>query len=196
MAISRRQLLRTLGLTAASGSALHIVPLLAAARAHRMILEEKAASASGAYTPKFFSAQQYETLRALCQAIIPSEDEAGGAIEAGAPEFLDLITSENQDFQLQLGGGIMWLDSSCTDRYGRTYLGSTSAQQKEILDLIAFRKNADTEPQLKPGIEFFSVLRKAAADGFFTSEIGIKYLGYVGNTYLKEFRGCPAVPET
>jgi gluconate 2-dehydrogenase gamma chain len=196
MAISRRQLLRTLGLTAATGSALHVVPLLAAERAHRMVLEEKAASASGAYTPKFFSAQQYETLRALCQAIIPSEDEAGGAIEAGAPEFLDLITSENQDFQLQLGGGIMWLDSSCTDRYGRTYLGSTSAQQKEILDLIAFRKNADKEPQLKPGIEFFAVLRKAAADGFFTSEIGIKYLGYVGNTYLKEFPGCPAVPET
>ena len=28
-----------------------------------------------------------------------------------------------------------------------------------------------------------------------TSEIGIKYLGYIGNTYLKEFPGCPAIPE-
>jgi gluconate 2-dehydrogenase gamma chain len=27
------------------------------------------------------------------------------------------------------------------------------------------------------------------ADGFFTSEIGMKYLGYVGNTYLSEFPG-------
>jgi len=33
------------------------------------------------------------------------------------------------------------------------------------------------------------------ADGFFTSEIGIKYLGYIGNTFVKEFPGCPAVPE-
>jgi hypothetical protein len=28
-------------------------------------------------------------------------------------------------------------------------------------------------------------------DGFFTSEIGIKYLEYIGNTYLAGFPGCP-----
>jgi len=28
-----------------------------------------------------------------------------------------------------------------------------------------------------------------------TSQIGIKYLGYVGNTYLLAFNGCPPVPE-
>jgi gluconate 2-dehydrogenase gamma chain len=50
-------------------------------------------------------------------------------------------------------------------------------------------------PLLRPGVEFFSTLRKFTADGFFTSEIGIKYLGYVGNTYLTEFPGCPPVPE-
>ena len=65
----------------------------------------------------------------------------------------------------------------------------------EILDLIAFRKNAQKDPSLGAGIEFFSTLRKYTADGFFTSEIGIKYLGYMGNTYLKEFPGCPVIPE-
>jgi hypothetical protein len=33
------------------------------------------------------------------------------------------------------------------------------------------------------------------ADGFFTSEIGIKYLGYIGSGFLKDFPGCPPVPE-
>ncbi len=89
----------------------------------------------------------------------------------------------------------MWLDSTCTERYGQTYLECTPVQQEQILDLIAFRKNTDKDSRLGPGIEFFSVLRKGTADGFFTSEIGIKYLRYIGNTYLKEFPGCPAIPE-
>ena len=131
----------------------------------------------------------------MCEVIIPPDHESGGAREAGAPEFIDLLTRENKDLQLQLGGGIMWLDSTCTERYGQTYLKSTPVQQKEILDLIAFRKNADVHPRLSPGIEFFATVRKFAVDGFFTSEIGIKYLGYIGNTYLREFPGCPEIPE-
>ena len=43
-------------------------------------------------------------------------------------------------------------------------------------------------------VDFFSLLRNMTADGFFTSKIGIKYLGYKGNTFLTEFPGCPPVP--
>jgi gluconate 2-dehydrogenase gamma chain len=195
MSVSRRELLKSLSISSLAGPALRMVPLHVAEYAHRMVSAEKAVSASRGYTPRYFSAHQYETLRALCQAIIPSDHESGGALEAGAPEFLDLLTSENKDFQLQLGGGILWLDSTCTDRYRHTYLECTPAQREEILNLIAFRKNAEKDSSLSPGIEFFSMLRKFTADGFFTSEIGIKYLGYMGNTYLKEFPGCPAIPE-
>jgi hypothetical protein len=68
-------------------------------------------------------------------------------------------------------------------------------QQKEMLDKIAYRKNAVADPSLTQGVAFFSFLRNMTADGFFTSEIGIKYLGYIGNTFVKEFPGCPPVPE-
>ena len=184
MSFSRRDLLKGLSVAAAAGSALRLIPLDDV---------EEAASSPGGYMPRFFSSRQYETLRALCQAII--QPESGGAIEAGAPEFIDLLTSENKELQLQLGGGIMWLDSTCSERYGQTYLQCTAEQQKEILDLIAFRKNAERYASLRPGVEFFSTLRKFTADGFFTSKIGMKYLGYIGNTYLSEFPGCPPVPE-
>ena len=90
----------------------------------------------------------------------------------------------------------MWLDNTCLDRYEKAYLDCTAGQQKEILDLIAYRKNAKKDPRLGQGIKFFSLLRALTADGFFTSEIGIDYLGYIGNTYLQEFPGCPPVPET
>jgi gluconate 2-dehydrogenase gamma chain len=169
------------------------IPLEAAEYAHRMVTAEKAAAKT--YAPKFFSAHDYKTLQTLCQTIIPADAETGGAIEAGAPEFIDLITSENKDYQLALGGGIMWLNDTCTDRYGKLYLECTADQQKEILDQIAYSKNAKQDPSLGPGIEFFSLLRKFTADGFFTSEIGINYLGYIGNKYLMDFPGCPPVPE-
>ena len=32
--------------------------------------------------------------RALCDAIIPPDQKSGGAVEAGAPEFIDLLSSE------------------------------------------------------------------------------------------------------
>jgi gluconate 2-dehydrogenase gamma chain len=192
--ISRREVLRALSVGAFAGSVLRVIPAEAAEHAHSMVLEEKK-RASGSYAPKFFSAQQYKTLQALCQAIIPADGETGGAIEAGAPEFIDLLTSENPEYQLALGGGLTWLDSTCADGYGKVYLECAPGQQKEILDLIAYRKNAVADPSVSQGVEFFAVLRNLTADGFFTSEIGIKYLGYIGNTFLKEFPGCPPVPE-
>ena len=192
---SRRDLLRNLAAGASAGSMLHVIPLQAAEHVHRMVREERGQAAGAAYTPKFFSPHAYETLRALCQLIIPRDKDVGGALEAGAPEFIDLLTSENQDYRLTLGGGIAWLDSTCNDRYGKTFLECTVEQQREILDMIAYRDSARKNPALGPGVKFFGLLRDLTTDGFFTSEIGIKYLEYVGNTYLPEFPGCPPLPE-
>jgi gluconate 2-dehydrogenase gamma chain len=193
--VSRRDILKTLTMGAMATSVLRVIPAHAAEYAHHMVAAEKAAAPAGAYTPKFFSPKNYKTLQALCQTIIPADSESGGAVEAGAPEFIDLLTSENPEYQLKLGGGVMWLDAECIDRFGKAYLESTAEHQKEILDLIAYRKNAEKTPALLPGVDFFALLREMTADGFFTSQIGIKYLGYVGNTYVLSFNGCPPVPE-
>jgi len=193
--ISRRNVLKSLAMGAVATSVLRVIPAQAAEYAHHMIAAEKAAAPAKGYVPKFFPAHDYKTLQTLCQTIIPADSDSGGAIEAGAPEFIDLLTSENKEYQGVLGGGLMWLDNTCTDRYGKLFLDCSSDQQKEILDLIAYRKNAVSQSALGPGVEFFSFLRNMTADGFFTSEIGIKYLGYIGSTYLTEFPGCPPVPE-
>lgn len=195
--ISRRDILKSLAYGAAATSVLRVIPARAAEYAHHMVAAEKAAAPAGAYTPKFFSPHDYKTIQTLCQTIIPAEADSGGAVEAGAPEFIDLLASENPDYQRILGGGLLWLDSTCSDRYDNVnvYLDCSPEQQKEMLDLIAYRKNAVANPALNTGVEFFSFLRNMTADGFFTSEIGIKYLGYIGNAFLKEFPGCPPVPE-
>lgn len=185
--LSRREMLRALAVTVA------VEPVLASAHA------EGAGTASGpvpsvperVYQPRFFDAHQYQTLRALCQAIIPSDEHSAGAIEAGAPQFIDLLTSENKKYQIRLGGGLMWLDCTCSERFGSVFLDSSPQQQNEILGLLAYRANGQNYPQLTQGIDFFSFLRDLTVDGFYTSAIGIRDLQYKGNKYLAEFPGCP-----
>jgi Gluconate 2-dehydrogenase subunit 3 len=190
--VSRRALLKSLTMGFVAGSVMRAIPLEAAECAHHMIEAEK--ESIGVYAPKYFNAQAYKTLQSLCETILPTDADAGGAIEAGAPEFIDLLTSENVEYQAKMGGGLKWLDATCNSRYGKAYLECTSQQQTEILDLIAYRKNVEQDEGLNDPVQFFALLRNMTADGFFTSKIGIKYLGYKGNTYLTEFPGCPPVP--
>jgi len=192
--ISRRDILRTLAVGAAAGSVLQVIPAEAAAYIHQMVQKEKSSSSAGKYAPKYFSASQYALLVALCDIILPKDDKSGGAVEAGAPEFIDLLTSENEKYQLRLGGGLSWLDNSCVDRYRKVFLECAPEQKKEVLDLIAFRKNAKLDPSLGPGVSFFAFLRNLTCDGYYTSKIGIADLGYIGNTSQHEFPGCPPIP--
>lgn len=192
--VTRRDILRTLAVGVASGSVLQVIPAKAAEYAHQVVHGEKSASPAGKYAPKYFSAHQYEMLTNLCDTIIPKDEKSGGAVEAGAPEFIDLLTSENEEYQLVLGGGLQWLDNYCTDRYSKVFLECTPEQHKEVLDLIAFRKNAKQDSTLSQGVAFFAFLRRMTCDGFYTSKIGIEDLQYIGNTALREFPGCPPLP--
>lgn len=194
--ISRRDILRTLAVTAAGGSVLQVIPAHAAEYIHQMVRKEKSATPAGKYTPKYFAAPQYATLIALCDVILPKDEKSAGAVEAGAPEFIDLLTSENPEYQLKLGGGLFWLDGLCTDRYANVFLDCTHEQKTIALDLIAYRENARQDPTLSQGVAFFAFLRKLTCDGYYTSKIGIADLGYIGNTSLHEFPGCPPIPES
>ncbi|PYU42413.1 MAG: transcriptional initiation protein Tat [Acidobacteria bacterium] len=193
--ITRRDILRTLAVGAVGGSVLQVIPAKAAEYIRQMVHKEKAAAPAGKYSPKYFSAPHYATLIALCDFIIPKDEKSGGAVEAGAPEFIDLLTSENPEYQLKLGGGLFWLDGFCTDRHANVFVECTPEQKKEVLDLIAFRKNAKQDAALSQGVAFFSFLRRLTCDGFYTSKIGIADLGYIGNTSVREFPGCPPVPD-
>jgi gluconate 2-dehydrogenase gamma chain len=194
--VTRRDVLRTLALGAVSGSVLQVIPAKAAEYAHQVVHNEKSSSPAGKYVPKYFSPHQYEMLISLCDTIIPKDEKSGGAVEAGAPEFIDLLTSENEEYQLALGGGLQWLDSSCSDRYSNVFLDCTPEQRKELLELIAFRKNVKQDLALSQGVAFFAFLRRLTCDGFYTSKIGIADLQYIGNTALREFPGCPPLPES
>lgn len=128
--------------------------------------------------PIYFAEGPYKLLADLCERIVP------GAREAGVAEFIDLLASENEEYRRQLSGGLLWIDATCADRHGKPFLECAAADQKQLLDEIAFRGDS-------PGVVFFAFLRDLTLDGYFTSRVGIDYLAYRGNGALAEFRGCP-----
>ena len=193
--ISRRDILKTLAMGAVGGSVLQVIPAEAAEHVHQMVKQAKSQAPAGKYQPKFFNAQQYATLAVITDAIIPPDGHSGGAVQAGAPEFIDLLTSENKEYQKTLGSGLDWLDAYCNQRFDKAFVECDAADRKQVLDLIAFRKRAVDDTSLAPGVEFFAFINRTATDDIYTSEIGIKDLQYIGNTFLPDFPGCPPVPE-
>ena len=64
----------------------------------------------------------------------------------------------------------------------------TRAQQIEMVDMIAYPKKA--KPEMSQGVEFFKLMRNLTASGFYTSEIGVKDIGYAGNSPT-QWNGVP-----
>jgi hypothetical protein len=160
------------------------VQLEAAQHVHRLASDDKVAS-GGDYKPKAFTDHEFRTLQKLADLIIPADEHSPGAAEAGAPEFIDLLSSQNTRLAGIYTGGIAWMDYQMQDRYKSDFLSAKPDQQTALLDLIAYRKNE--APELGPGIHFFDWARKMVVDAYYTSPVGIKDIGYMGNTALAKF---------
>ncbi len=128
---------------------------------------------------KFFDDHEMKTVKVLADIIIPKDEVSGGATDAKVPEFIEFIVKDMPRHQLPMRGGLKWLDMQCLKRYEKTFLDCTSLQQIEMVDEIAWPDKA--KPDMTPGVAFFNLMRDLTATGFFTSEIGVKDLGYVGN---------------
>ncbi len=181
--ISRRSLLRGLSLSAlASGATLGTLD--AAQHAHDAVSEDKKA-ANGQYTPKAFNAHEYKTLQRLSDLIIPADDHSPGALAAGAADWIDFMASNCDELREIFTGGVAWLDRDMQRRFKADFVDAMPAQQTAMLDLIGVEKNA--VPENQPGIHFFGWARNLVLDAYYTSPIGIKELGYMGNTAVAEF---------
>ncbi len=138
-----------------------------------------------AYRPKAFTGHEYATLTRLSELILP------GAVEAGAPQYIDLLASRNEQLAAIYSGGLAWLDHESERRSGAAFVAAKPQEQTALLELIAYRENES--PALGPGIRFFTWARRMVVDAYFTSQPGIQYLGYEGNGAQAQFEVPPAV---
>ncbi len=127
----------------------------------------------------YLNEHELETIAILCDIILPSNAEFGSASDAGVPEFIEFIVKDMPNHQLPIRGGIAWLDSYSNKLYNLEFKKLSLDQQKTICDAIAYP--GKTEPDLMPGEKFFTRMRNLTMTGYFTSEIGVKDLGYKGN---------------
>ena len=73
----------------------------------------------------------------------------------------------------------MWLNSYSNTKFKKSFISLSEIQQKSVLDKIA-SPNPILDEQ-RHEVQFFSLLRNLVLTGYFTSEIGISEIGYVGN---------------
>lgn len=178
--VSRRELLSGLAASIFAGP----FAAEAAQHAHNMVVEEK--KTTGVYKPKLFNPHEYATVRRLAELIIPADEKSKGAVEAGAPEFIDLLCSNNAELASIYRGGVAWLDRQMERRHRAPFVKAAPAAQTAMLDLIAYRKNDG--PELGPGIVFFDWVRKMVVDAYYTSPVGVRELGYMGNKGMTTFQ--------
>jgi gluconate 2-dehydrogenase gamma chain len=137
---------------------------------------------------KYFDDHEMATITMLADIIIPKDAHSGSASDAKVPEFIEFIVKDIPSHKLPMRGGLKWLDMQCLNRYGNPFIKCSSTQKTEMLDEIAYPYKA--KPEMAQGVNFFNRMRDLTASGFWSSEMGTKDIGYVGNAPNK-WTGVP-----
>ncbi|TBR18197.1 MAG: gluconate 2-dehydrogenase subunit 3 family protein [Chitinophagaceae bacterium] len=138
--------------------------------------------------PDFFTVHEMKTITVLADIIIPADEISGSASEAKVPEFIAFIVKDMPSHQVPMKGGLRWLDIYCLKKYDKSFFDCTPTEQLSVVDKIAFPKRA--KPEMSQGVKFFSLMRDLTSTGFYTSQEGVKDIGYKGNT-PNQWNGVP-----
>ncbi|MBL8204389.1 MAG: gluconate 2-dehydrogenase subunit 3 family protein [Blastocatellia bacterium] len=116
--------------------------------------------AVGDTTPRFFSAAQLATLRKLSDVLMPPLNGMPGALEAGAPEFLDFLIGASAADRKQLyKNGLDTLQTQAQKKFGKAFADLNETQVGELL--APLKKPWTYEPPADPFARF---LREVKAD--------------------------------
>jgi gluconate 2-dehydrogenase gamma chain len=137
---------------------------------------------------KFFTEDEMLTIAVLSDIIIPKDEVSGSATDAKVPDFIEFIVKEKSELQIPMRGGLRWLDLQSAKLYEKSFKEVTPQQQVTIIDQIAYPNKA--KPEMKQGVAFFNLMRNLTASGFYTSEMGVKDVGYMGNQ-PNQWNGVP-----
>ena len=206
-AISRRDALRRIALAVTAAGLGRAIAPADAAEVHEQVSEER--TLRGEYEVKYFNDREFRTLERLSELVLPADDGGPSGREGGAPEFIDLLSSQNEELADIFSGGMLWLDSASRHHNGMRFAEADEEQQKAILDsLVAAEREADggdtrwdtrdygrfsvfgvrRPSEMRRGLEFFGWTRRLIVDAYYTSPAGIKDLGFMGNASHTEYK--------
>jgi gluconate 2-dehydrogenase gamma chain len=189
MAVSRRNVLKAIGAAPVAAGLTWTNAEAEQAHQHAAAARKKAAAKGAAFKPKFFTPHEWKTVRVLVDLIIPKDERSGSATDAGVPEFMDFMMTDQPGRQVAMRGGLRWLDTESRRRFDKSFADLAPGEQTGILDDIAYPARASAI--LSQGVAFFSAFRDLTATGFWTTRTGIEDLQYMGNTANPNWNGCP-----
>lgn len=188
---SRREMVQRL--LAGAGTAW---PLLAAAHpicehlAHGAIFDEAEKLGAADWKPLFLNTQQEESLAALAEAIVP------GSRKAQVDRFVDLLLSvETQKHQQNFAGSLAAFEVESQKRFGKRFAFLDVGQQAALLAdaaMVASKENSSSaHASAKPGLrEHFENLKGWITGAYYSSEAGMRELGWTGEYVFESFPGC------
>lgn len=164
-----------------------------AARVDRAQSQARAA----AWKPEFLDLHQFATLSALCERILP------GSVASGSDRFIDqLLAVDSRENQGRFLTALGAFEGEARSRFARPWKSLTEAQQVEILTAASTmepglpgRRGRAPAPKADPGKaslrDHFDHLKGWIVGAHYSSEPGMKELGWTGQAFFTEFPDCP-----
>jgi hypothetical protein len=130
----------------------------------------KPATAAAPRKPQFFDAHQFATLTLVSELIVP------GSVGSGSPAYIDdVLAVEHDEVRRTVVNALAAVDAAARDAHGKTFRSLTATQQPFLLESL-------TAP--------LTTLKSWVAGAHYSSEAGMKELGFTGNVFFQSFPAC------
>ena len=144
---------------------------------------------------RILASDELESLATLCDLIIPADHRSPSARDVGAQDFIDEWVSapyagNSADLAL-VRGGLVWLDEEAAERFGDglRFRNLSAEQQATICDDICFLPEAAADHE--EAARFFDRVRDLTSTAFWTTQVGMDDLQYIGNVPLAQWNPPP-----
>jgi len=137
---------------------------------------------------RFFNPQEMETIAAISDLIVPTDEHSPGARAAGVSAFIDLMVNESSnEIKTLWRDGLAAVDRMSELQFSAAFIRAGHEQQISLLKTISRNERRPKTIEER----FFVAIKSLTVDAYYTSAIGIHQdLRYKGNAVLKEFVGC------
>jgi len=146
------------------------------------IAQAQERAAATPYKPEFLDAHQLETLTVLAEAIVP------GSTQANVAPFLDqLMAVESAGSQRAFLGALGAFDMLAIERHRRPWKNLSAAEQDALLQHASTAERGRDRTTIR---DHFETLKGWISDAYYSSEPGMRELGWTGNVFHAELPGC------
>ena len=144
--------------------------------------------------PRKLTTAEMTTLAALADMIIPKDAHSPSASTVGAHLYInEHVSAPGASYErdlVRVRGGVSWINLESEKRFSAPFAKCSLEQKTAICDDICYLPKAKEE--FKAGARFFSLVRNLVGTAFYTTDAGMKDVGFVGNVALPKWELPPA----